>query len=580
MFNFIDRKYAGSVIICAVMAMVCFAGETSPKKHSRKDQTPVQIRVVPVGPTQEMLDNARLEAERSAAVQQELAGTRYRFIDLTYIDNEDKTQGAAQMPTRYRAVFYDYTNDRTMVAEGSFNGKEPVTVHQENFQPIPSGEEFDEAVRILQKDGALGNFLKAQTLKTYHPMPDTTVLSGTTERLVNIGLASSSAGTPPEVVSVSLKRGVVIRYPERAPGTSLATPEACGIPNAGQATTARNTAGQYQMTVTQGPTTLWEMLIIRPAVSSGTRASGIEVRDVKYMGKSVLKRGHVPVLNVKYGANECGPYRDWQYQEGQFETPATGNTDPAPGIRIVATGQVARTSLENGTDTGNFRGVAVYTLGTETVLTTELEAGWYRYIMEWRFDNNGTIRPRFGYGATDNSCVCFVHTHHNYWRFDFDIVQPNNNVYQVERGRRFLRPLDTEAIIPRNYQTNRSLLIQNAAGNEAYLLTPNLSDGVVNSASDPFPSGDFWVFQYKNVVGGTALQNELDDGFNSTTSSQAFIKIDPFANGESVANQDVVVWYGASFIHADGANLLHPSRGGEVITGSHVVGPDILPVRW
>jgi len=579
MFSFNTRRYAALIFICAVMAVVCFAGENS-SKRSRKDQTPVRIQVVPVGPTQEMLDSARLEAERSPAVQQELAGTRYRFIDLTYVDNEDKSQSRAQMPTRYRAVFYDYTNDRTLVAEGSFTGKEPVTVHQENFQPIPSGEEFDEAVRILQKDGSLSRLLKEQILKTYHPMPDTTVLSGTTERLVNVGLASRNPGTPPEVVSVSIKRGVVIRYTERAPSTSLAAPEACGIPNAGQTTTSRNTAGQYQMTVTQGPTTLWEMLIIRPSVSSGTRASGIEVRDVKFKGKSVLKRGHVPVLNVKYNANECGPYRDWQYQEGQFETPATGNTDPAPGIRIVATGQVARTSLENGNDTGNFRGVAVYTFGNETVLTTELEAGWYRYIMEWRFDNNGTIRPRFGYGATDNSCVCFIHTHHNYWRLDFDIAQPNNNVYQVERGRRFLRPLATEAIIARNYQTNRSILVQNASGDEAYMLVPNASDGVVNSAADPFPSGDLWVFQYKNVVGGTALQNELDDGFNSTTSSQAFIKIDPFANGESIANQDVVVWYGASFIHSDGANLLHPSRGGEVITGSHVVGPDILPVRW
>jgi hypothetical protein len=360
----------------------------------------------------------------------------------------------------------------------------------------------------------------------------------------------------------------------------MAAPEACGIPNAGQSTTARNTAGQYQMTVTQGPTTLWEMLIIRPSASSGTRASGIEVRDVKYMGKSVLKRGHVPVLNVKYGANECGPYRDWQYQEGMFETPASGNTDPAPGVRIVATGQVARTSLENGNDTGNFRGVAVYTLNNETVLTTELEAGWYRYIMEWRFDNNGTIRPRFGYGATDNSCVCSVHTHHNYWRLDFDVVQANNNVYQVERGRRFLQPLSTEAKFARNYQTNKSILIQNAAGDEAYALVPNVSDGVVNSSTDTFPSGDFWVLKYKNVVGGTAFQNELDDGFNQTTSSNAFIQIDQFVNAEAISNQDVVVWYGASFVHADGANLINPSRGGEIISGSHVVGPDIRPVRW
>src|ERR1044072_4982390 len=138
------------------------------------------------------------------------------------------------------------------------------------------------------------------------------------------------------------------------------------------------------MTVTDCATTLWEMLIIRPSASSGTRKSGIEVRDVKYKGKSVLKRGHVPILNVQYTPATCGPYRDWQWQEDRFATPDTGNTDPAPGVRILADGQVATTVLQTGVDTGNFQGVAIYKqnngYGTEVVLITELQAGWYRYI--------------------------------------------------------------------------------------------------------------------------------------------------------------------------------------------------------
>jgi len=80
--------------------------------------------------------------------------------------------------TRYRAVFYDYTNDRTMVAEGRFDGGQTVTVRQEAYQPIPSGEEFDEAARIVQQDGNFADLIKAEKLKTYHPMPDVTVLDG------------------------------------------------------------------------------------------------------------------------------------------------------------------------------------------------------------------------------------------------------------------------------------------------------------------------------------------------------------------------------------------------------------------
>jgi hypothetical protein len=86
---------------------------------------------------------------------------------------------------------------------------------------------------------------------------------------------------------------------------------------------------------------------------------------------------------------------------------------------------------------------------------------------------------------------------------------------------------------------------------------------------------------FKNVVSGTPVQNEIDDGFNQTTSANSFIQIDPFVNGESVANEDVVVWYGASFIHNDAGNLnINPDRSGMIISGSHVVGPDIRPIRW
>ena len=47
-----------------------------------------------------------------------------------------------------------------------------------------------------------------------------------------------------------------------------------------------------------------------------------DLHNVKYLGKRVLYRGHVPILNVLYENNVCGPYRDWQWQEGMIQ--ATG----------------------------------------------------------------------------------------------------------------------------------------------------------------------------------------------------------------------------------------------------------------
>jgi len=134
----------------------------------------------------------------------------------------------------------------------------------------------------------------------------------------------------------------------------------------------------------------------------------------------------------------------------------------------------------------------------------------------------------------------------------------------------------TEMKQTRNVATNRGFLIQNSAGDEAYVIVPGSLDG----PADTFAVSDFWILRYKEVVGGTPVQNKIDDGFNQTTSQNAFIQIDPFISGESVVNQDLVVWYGGNFIHSDGANLLDPNRSPEVISGAHVVGPDLRPVRW
>ncbi len=572
-------------------------GEKTAATREKRAQERVQIKVTPWGRTQTEIDAANQRVERSPEVQKMLSGTRYRLLESSYLDNESKTQ-TAQIPTRFRVVFYDYTNDRTIVAESGFAAGSPVTVRQEFYQPNPNSEEFEEAVRLLGRDARFSQLLRSDNTRTFRPMPPVTVLSGTTERLINIGVEGLGDAVNNEVVSVGIKSGAVIRYEQRAPDTSAAAPDACGIPAASQGSTARGTAGQYQLNVVQGDTTLWEMLVIRPSASSGTMASGIELRDVKYKGKSVLKRGHAPVLNVQYvprpGEGSCGPYRDWQYEEGPFSVPTSGVTYPNGtngGIAVLADGQKATTALETGNDTGNFRGVAIYKQDDEIVLISEMNAGWYRYIMEWRFANDGTIRPRYGFGATNNSCVCYRHNHHVYWRLDFDVVTTNNKVFQMERGRKFIQPINTELTRLKSLQTNRSLLIQAGRGDEAYMLVPNATDGEAvfknpeTGAITDYGRSDMWVLQYKSVVGGTNLQNEIDDGWNSiggncTTNGGSCINIDRFINGESVVNQDVVVWYGAHFVHADGNNLLEPDRSPSILSGSHVVGPDIRPVRW
>jgi hypothetical protein len=125
-------------------------------------------------------------------------------------------------------------------------------------------------------------------------------------------------------------------------------------------------AGELQVTVELGP-------------QPGALGSG-------YRGKRVLRRAHVPILNVRYDGDACGPYPDWQNEEGRFEAQGTA---VAPGFRLCP----PPATTVPVTTTAIFAGVAVYVDGDEVVLVSELEAGWYRYVSRWHLHANGTIRP-------------------------------------------------------------------------------------------------------------------------------------------------------------------------------------------
>ena len=570
-------------LVFGLSAISVFAGETETKtKRGKRAERPLVITAVPWGPTQTDVEAAKSRIEKSDAVRQELAGKKYRLVSFEYVEDSTAAKNLPSVPpTRFRVIFYDYTEDQTVIAENDFAGKEPISVRRMDYDTGVGGEELNAADEMIKKDGEFGKLYAQGKIEIYEAMPPVSNLNG--ERLVNVGVKNQETGEN-QVVGVSFKNEKVIRYADKAPPTSRATPDSCGIPSSGQGSTGAGVAGQYQLTITQNGATLWEMLVIRPSSSSGNSSerSGIEVRDVKYKGKSVLKRGHAPVLNVQYVGNACGPYRDWQYAEGYYQIPTSGVIYPngeTGGFAVLGDGQVATTAVESRDDSGNFRGVAVYQqdvgYGKELVMVSEMNAGWYRYIMEWRFAPDGTIRPRYGFASTTNSCVCNPRTHHVYWRFDFDVVSPINKIFKIERGRKFLTPVTTEASVFRSYQLNRGFVIQNSTGKEAYQITPNLTDGAVadtqGNLTDTFGAGDFWLMQFK---GTAAAPGELDDP--NTTSA---INIAPWINNESLVDQDVVVWYGAHSYRADDTSLAS-GVDNRVINGVYVIGPDLRPIRW
>jgi hypothetical protein len=215
------------------------------------------------------------------------------------------------------------------------------------------------------------------------------------------------------------------------------------------------------------------------------------------------------------------------------------------------------TILESGTDTGNFRGVAIYDTKEEVTLVSELEAGWYRYISRWTLTDNGVIKPRFGFGAASNSCVCNIHTHHVYWRLDFDIATAANNAV-TENTLNGDKQITVEGMLPRVDPSHQTWTISNTLSGESVVVRPGPWDG----NWDKYGKGDVWVLLNKTP-------NEFEDGVTCVSGCSTPINIAPFVNGESTSNTDIVFWYGAHFNHING----------NVACGTSA-GPDIQITRW
>jgi hypothetical protein len=217
-----------------------------------------------------------------------------------------------------------------------------------------------------------------------------------------------------------------------------------------------------------------------------------------------------------------------------------GYAEPtSPPLTVCETGG-------GGGDIGSFTGVAAEKLADRLILTTQTEAGWYRYTMKWRFYLDGRIEPVFGFAAINSSCIAFGHTHHVYWRFDFDIDTAANAVV-LESPKPVIGPNPGPPVPPVTLSTETMRLntagglswsIHNSTTGRGYRVIPGHE---AELPADGFSVGDAWFLRYK--------ANELDDTGQPGTSCP--INIGGFLNGETTSS-DVVMWYRGGAFHEAG----------------------------
>jgi hypothetical protein len=552
---------------------------------------------------------------------------RYEVLSLTQAQAAEHDKGADDKPAvtdpeLYVALVFDYTHNRLLKVTGRIGQSQPVEVREEDAGMVSAtDEEYQAAVNILMQNPRIAEAVAKGELELFRAMPGVFEMA---ERTLAVGLkprAPNQAAIPEGIVAVNLvKQGGILRGQQVKPAASInefirsaeeagevraaaeweaADPTELAVMEVGahncepppEATDRSSNANETTRFVQWGN---WTFVVVRPKDSEpkapNGRGGAVELRSVFFKGKKVLHQAHVPILTVKYNlaGRNCGPYRDWLDQESQFTAQSAGAGIGSPNP--------ARTILETESDQGNFNGVAIWQEWDSAlnayrlVVASEMAATWYRYAQKWIFYDNGRLIPQFGFAAVQNRCTCINHTHHVYWRFDFDVVSSRRNSIReyIAKGWRQNKLTDNSAQIaadalsfhenPPTYSdatpnaapggqdqaTERRRYREHSAGHsyrilntvnpaEYVTLYANAADGRTNrfTAGDPFnqngfADGDVWFLRWHG-------SSEIHDGVRGITGTDALVKprIDNWVNGEAINQQDLVLWYGAHFWHDD-----------------------------
>jgi len=504
----------------------------------------LRIEVVP-----EVIHEADMARATKALLAHDIIQVDFAGRDLWLVAHDvvDKGDEAGQ---RFTATIQDMDTGRVLLADGRFDELDYSTLNNAAWQRPPFDDEFGWAVDSLKEDPGLGPALEAGELVPYRPMPPLVSFldpDGNVDRAVAVGLRSPAGEH--RIVGVRTADGEILLAP---PGVAAATSD-CGAPMEAASPPVPG-ARQARVQLWRGDELLWNLVVVRPSASSGTNGSGVELRTVDYLGARVLQRAHLPILNVQFAGD--GPAeRHWAHEEAAF---VAEGEEPVAGFRVCSSRPA--TILDIGTDGGGFRGVALWADDQELVISTQLEAGPYRYVNEWHLAADGVIRPRFGCSAATNAVTCAPHVHHAYWRLDFDILAPNSNVLREFndppiRGETRWHFMRFEVKRPRDAAHGRFWLVRHDRDGREYSIRPGPEDGT----ADDFGAGDVWVLAYS--------PDEMDDGQGFTTDpAQARAGLDRFVSGEPVHSKDVVLWYGV--------HVSHPG------TALDRVGPDLVPGHW
>ena len=212
--------------------------------------------------------------------------------------------------------------------------------------------------------------------------------------------------------------------------------------------------------------------------------------------------------------------------------------------------------------------------GHELVLWGTFGAAYYNYVMSYAFGDDGTISLRVGATGSNRPQTPYeAHMHSTLWRIDVGLDDENrNSAYEAFHeettdgisAKDRMRPFNggIEGALEWEARRFTELRVTSERTNKwDHVVSYDFRPVVYGTArhQESFTHGDFWVTRYRN---GEDYYSELEG----------------YANGESVTEEDIVVWHMSSTHHEPRDEDGHIEGG--VWTGAAVVmwnGIDLRP---
>lgn len=307
-------------------------------------------------------------------------------------------------------------------------------------------------------------------------------------------------------------------------------------------------------------------------------AEGIVFHDVTYTPDGgqpveVLGRASLAQIHVPYDDDGARFHDLSDYGLGDFNMETLVGADCPDGNLVADPDTSEDVICRTVSPTGySYKDYGEVGQGTSLSMFSTSCIGAYCYVVAWNFDSDGTIRPEVGATGTlqrddgprragwpiGGGRYAVAHLHNFYWRLDFDIdgTPTDDRVEELEAlpaansGRAILnntrRAFTTEVsrrVAPGSFRSwrVRDLTTRNADNHPvSWELLPNTDHIFRGPSYEPFTQRELYVTRNRTCE----RYASHNPGFPGCANNVAV-----FVNGQSLASQDLVVWYGSSFHH-------------------------------